>query len=93
MLDEVSPQIFVSEREYLELKEENAKFKCEAGYWHAMHQKAINHEKNLKEEIEKQKGQIRDLQNRVFANKSKKENSGKMDEERLHHLSKPPDTS
>ena len=77
VLGEVSSQIFVSEIEYLELKEENAKLKCEAGYWHAMHQKAINREKNLKEEIEKQKGRIRDLQNRVFANKSKKENSGK----------------
>jgi len=60
---EISPYIFISEREYLELK-------SSVGYWQAMHQKAISREQKLKQKILEQEGQIRDLRNRVFGKKS-----------------------
>ena len=67
---EQSPQILISEKEYLELK-------CEVGYWRAMHNKSIAREKILKQKIKEQEGQIRDLRNRVFGKKSEKKGSSK----------------
>jgi len=65
---EMSPYIFISEREYLELK-------SSVGYWQAMHQKAIFREQKLKQKILEQEGKIRDLRNRVFGKKSEKKSS------------------
>jgi len=65
-----SPQILISEQEYLELK-------SLVGYWQAMHKKAILREKKLKQIIMEQEGQIRDLRNRVFGKKSEKKSSSK----------------
>ena len=62
---ERSPQILISQKEYLELK--NA-----VGYWLTMHSKAIEREKILKQKIKEQEGQIRDLRHRVFGKKSEK---------------------
>lgn len=67
---EQSEQIFISEKEYLELK-------CEIGYWRSMHNKAIIREEILKQTIKKQEGQIRDLRRRVFGDKSEKKSSSK----------------
>ena len=58
-------QIFISEKEYLELK-------WEIGYWRAMHKKAIAREVIWKQKFKEQEGQIRDLRNRVFGKKSEK---------------------
>lgn len=60
-----SPTIVILEEDYLRLK-------STAGYWRAMHAKALAREKKLKETIKKQKGQIKDLQNRLFGKKSEK---------------------
>ena len=68
--DEISPQILISEKEYLELK-------WEVGYWQGMHKKALSREEALKKIIKKQGGQIRDLKNRLFGKKSEKKSSGK----------------
>ena len=68
--DEMSSQILISEKEYLELK-------WEIGYWQGMHKKALLREEALKKIIKKQGGQIRDLKNRLFGKKSEKKNSGK----------------
>jgi len=57
--------IFITEKEYLELKNE-------VGYWQAMHKKAILREKKLKQTIKEQEGQIRDLRNRLFGKKNEK---------------------
>jgi transposase len=62
---EMPSRIFISEKEYLELK--NA-----VGYWQAMHQKALLREQKLQQTIKEQKGQIRDLRNRLFGTKSEK---------------------
>ena len=67
---EQSGQRLISEKEYLELK-------CEVGYWRTMHNKSIVREKILKQIINEQKGQIRDLRHRVFGKKSEKKNSSK----------------
>ncbi|MDL1982645.1 MAG: IS66 family transposase [Deltaproteobacteria bacterium] len=67
---EKPPLIFISEKEYLELK-------SEVGYWQAMHKKAILRENKLKQTIKEQKGQIRDLRNRLFGKKSEKKSSSK----------------
>jgi len=68
--DEISPQILISEKEYLELK-------WEVGYWQGMHKKALSREEALKKIIKEQGGQIRDLKNRLFGKKSEKKSSGK----------------
>ncbi|MEA1971574.1 MAG: IS66 family transposase [Thermodesulfobacteriota bacterium] len=67
---EQSPQILISEKEYLELK-------SAVGYWQAMHAKALVRERILQQTIKEQNGQIRDLRNRVFGKKSEKKSSGK----------------
>jgi transposase len=67
---EKPPQILILEKEYLELK-------SEAGYWQAMHEKALSREKKLKETVKEQEGQIRDLRNRLFGKKSERKNSSK----------------
>ena len=67
---ERSPQIIISEREYLELK-------CEAGYWQSLHQRSILREIKLKQTIKEKEGQIRDLKNRVFGKKSEKKSASK----------------
>ncbi|MDA3791187.1 MAG: IS66 family transposase [Desulfobacula sp.] len=64
-LDESSPQILISEKEYLELK-------SVAGYWRAMHAKVLEREKRLQQTIKKLKGQIRDLRHRIFGKKGEK---------------------
>ena len=68
--DEISPQILISEKEYLELK-------WEGGYWQGMHKKALSREEALKKIIKEQEGKIRDLKNRLFGKKSEKKSSGK----------------
>jgi transposase len=65
---EISPQILISEKEYLELK-------SEVGYWQAMHKNAISREKKLKQTIKALEGKIRDLRNRLFGKKSEKKSS------------------
>ena len=67
---EKPPQILILEKEYLELK-------SEAGYWQAMHEKALSREKKLKQTVKEQEGQIRDLRNRLFGKKSEKKSSSK----------------
>ena len=61
------PQILISEKEYLQLKNE-------VGYWHAMHKKAVLRENELKQIVKKQEGKIRDLRSRLFGKKSEKGN-------------------
>jgi transposase len=67
---EKSPQILISEKEYLALK-------SEVGYWKAIHKKALLREEAFKKTIKEQKGQIRDLKNRLFGKKSEKKSSSK----------------
>ncbi len=71
---DLSPQIVISEKEYLSLK-------CEVGYWRSMHEKALSRIDKLNIKVEQQKGKIRDLTNRVFGKKSEKTGSGKKDGE------------
>lgn len=72
--NEISRQILISEKEYLELK-------WEVGYWQGMHKKALSREEALKKIIKEQEGQIRDLKNRLFGKKSEKKSSGKKEGE------------
>jgi transposase len=73
-LIDLSPQIVISEKEYLSLK-------CEVGYWRSMHGKALSRIDKLNIKIEHQKGKIRDLTNRVFGKKSEKTGTAKKDGE------------
>lgn len=68
--DEISPQIPISKKEYLELK-------YEVGYWQSMHKKALSREEVLKKIIKEQEGKIRDLKNRLFGKKNEKKSSSK----------------
>jgi len=65
---EISPQILISEKEYLGLKNQ-------VGYWQTMHKNAISREKELKQRIKELEGKIRDLRNRLFGKKSEKKSS------------------
>ena len=65
---ETSPQILISEKEYLELK-------STVGYWQAMHKNAILRENKLKQTIKELEGKIRDLKNRLFGKKSEQKSS------------------
>ncbi len=67
-----SPQIVISEKEYLSLK-------CEVGYRLSMHKKALSKIEKLENIIKHQKGQMGDLKKRVFGKKSEKKNSNKKD--------------
>jgi len=64
-LNESSPQILISEKEYLGLK-------TDVGYWRAMHAKTLVREKILQQTIKVLEGQIRDLRHRVFGKKGEK---------------------
>ena len=70
----LSPQITISEKEYLSLK-------CEVGYWRSMHEKALSRIEKLNRIIAHQKGKIRDLTNRLFGKKGEKKGSDKKDGE------------
>lgn len=63
-------KILVLEKEYLQLK-------SEAGYWQAMHKKAVLRETKLKQTVKEQEGKIRDLRSRLFGKKSEKGSSNK----------------
>ena len=65
---EISPQILISEKEYLELK-------STVGYWQAMHKNAILRENKLKQTIKELEGKVRDLKNRLFGKKSEQKSS------------------
>ncbi len=78
-----SPQIFITEKEYLELK-------WSAGYWRGLHQKALLREKEYKQTIKEQEGKIRDLTKRVFGKKSEKKGSRKEEVEKKTSDSKRP---
>ena len=65
-----SDRISILETRCLELKSSE-------GYWRAMHAKALIREKKLQQIIKEQKGQIKDLRNRVFGKKSEKKRSKK----------------
>ena len=67
---EQSRQIFISEKEYLELK-------CEVGYWQSMHKKSVIREEKLKQTIKELEGKNRDLNHRLFGKKSEKKSSSK----------------
>ena len=71
---DISPQITISEKEYLSLK-------CEVGYWRSMHEKALSRIDKLNRTIAHQKGKIRDLTNRLFCKKGEKKGSDKKDGE------------
>ena len=60
-----SPTTIIFEKDYLELK-------WEAGYWKAMHAKAVEREQFLIDEIKVLEGQIRDLRHRVFSKQNEK---------------------
>jgi transposase len=80
---EISPQILISEKEYLGLKNE-------VGYWQTMHKNAISREKELKQTIKELKGKIRDLRNRLFGKKSEKKSSSKDEGESKSSIPKLP---
>lgn len=68
LLPESQPFVSIPETEYLTLKNE-------VGYWKSVHQKAIQREEKLKQEIKEKDGQIRDLRSRLFGKKSEKKTS------------------
>ena len=63
-------------QENAELRRENAELKQEAGYWKAMHARAVEREAKLAEELETARGEIRKLQDRLFGRKSERDSRG-----------------
>lgn len=60
-------------QENTELGRENAELKQEAGYWKAMHARAVEREAKLAAELETARGEIRKLQDRLFGRKSERD--------------------
>jgi transposase len=60
-------------QENAELRRENAQLKQEAGYWRAMHARAVEREANLAKELETARGEIRKLQDKLFGRKSERD--------------------
>ncbi len=57
--------VFLTQKELTELK-------WAGNYWKAQFERAIRREKQVKKELEEQKGIVRDLQQRLFGKKSEK---------------------
>jgi transposase len=64
-------------QENAELRRENAELKQLAGYWKAMHARAVQREAKLTEELQAARGEIRQLQDKLFGRKS--ERAGRRD--------------
>jgi transposase len=60
-------------QENAELRRENAELRQEAGYWKAMHARAVEREAELAKELETARGEIRKLQDRLFGRKSERD--------------------
>lgn len=60
-----SPSIIILENDFLELK-------SEVGFWKAMHAKAVEREKKLKDRIKVLEGENRDLRQRIFSKQNEK---------------------
>lgn len=58
-------------------RKEMTKLKWAGNYWKAQFERAIKREKQLKKELEEQKGIVRDLQQRLFGKKSEKNSKNK----------------
>jgi len=64
-------------QENAELRRENAELKQVAGYWKAMHARAVQREARLTEELQTVRGEIRQLRDKLFGRKS--EQAGRRD--------------
>lgn len=80
-----SPLITIQQKEFLQLK-------SEVGYWKAMHAKALEREKLLKDRVKILEGQNRDLKDRLFSKKNEK-TGGKKKGDRKKKDNNPTSTS
>jgi transposase len=64
------------------LESENAEWRQQAGYWKAMHARAVLRSKELEAEQERLRGEIRKLQDQLFGRKSEKSST----HDRSNHL-------
>jgi transposase len=69
-------------QEVTELRRENAELRQQAGYWKAMHARAVQRAEQLEAEVEQLRGENRKLQDQLFGRKS--ENASSLD--RSHRL-------
>lgn len=68
-----------------ELRRENAKLKCDAGYWKSMHARAIERNMKLQAELDQAKAEIRQLKAERFGKSSEKQSAS----DRSNHLDDP----
>ncbi len=80
--------------EVVELRRENAQLKQEAGYWKAMHARAVEREAKLAAGLEAARGEIRKLQDRLFGRKSerdgRRDRSNQLQDPQEEDAGKPP---
>jgi transposase len=69
-------------QEVVGLRRENATLRQEAGYWKAMHSRAVQRLDDLEVEVERLRGENRQLQDQLFGRKSEKSSST----DRSNHL-------
>src|SRR5215212_8921762 len=62
-------------REVLQLRRENAELRQQAGYWKAMHARAVQRAELLEAELEQLRGENRTLQGQLFGRKSERASS------------------
>ena len=71
-LDELRREVAKLRQENTELRRENAELRQQAGYWKAMHARAVHRIEHLEAELEQQRGENRKLQDQLFGRKSEK---------------------
>src|SRR5258708_5593542 len=69
-------------QEVHELRRENAELRQQAGYWKAMHARAVHRAEQLEAEVEQLRGENRKLQDQLFGRKSETAAS----QDRANHL-------
>lgn len=63
------------QKEVDELRRENAKLRCDAGYWKSMHARAIERNTKLQAELDQAKAEIRQLKAERFGKSSEKQSA------------------
>jgi transposase len=71
-LDQLRREVAELRQENAELRRENAELRQQAGYWKAMHARAVHRIEHLEAEVEQQRGENRKLQDQLFGRKSEK---------------------
>src|SRR4051812_26621489 len=82
LVRQLGREVLQLRQEVNELRRENAELRQQAGYWKAMHARAVQRAEQLEAEVEQLRGENRTLQGQLFGRKSETASS----QDRSNHL-------